>query len=149
VSNAAISDLERIIRIAGSTLRARFAHVQNEYNLLATDDCERLIPFCAAHGLRYTAFSPLAGGLLTGKYRRGEPPPPGSRLAKAPEVCAAYVTDASFAVVEELRQSATVARQSMSEAALRFVLDTPGLDSLIIAPRRVEHFASLGFEDVS
>ena len=58
--------------LAGSSLAARFEYVQNEYNLLATADAEALIPYCAEHGLRYTAFSPLAGGLLTGKYRFGE-----------------------------------------------------------------------------
>ena len=76
-----------------SSLAARFDYVQNEYNLLATADAQALIPYCAEHGLRYTAFSPLAGGMLTGKYRFGEAPPPGSRLAQAPEACAAYLSD--------------------------------------------------------
>ena len=145
VSNASLADVEAVGRLAGSRLAARFEYVQNEYNLLATDDAEVLIPYCAAHGLRYTAFSPLAGGLLTGKYRFGAEPPPGSRMAHASELYAGYLNEESFRSIEQLRQSADARQQPMAEAALRFVLDTPGVDGLIIAPRRIEQFESLGF----
>ena len=130
--------------LAGGSLASCFEYVQNEYNLLATADAEALIPYCAGHGLRYTAFSPLAGGFLTGKYRFGEEPPSDSRLAHAPEACVDYSNETSFAAIERLRRSADARQQTMAEAALRFVLDTPGVDGLIIAPRRVEHFANLG-----
>ena len=144
VSNATLADIEAVRALAGGSLASRFEYVQNGYNLLARADAEALIPYCAQHGLRYTAFSPLAGGFLTGKYRPGEAPPRGSRLADAPEVCTAYATDQSFVAIEQLRQSAEAQQQTMAQAALRFVLATPGLDSLIVAPRRIEHFASLG-----
>ena len=144
ISNARLGDVKAVRDLAGGSLASRFEYVQNEYNLLATADAGALIPWCAEHGLRYTAFSPLAGGFLTGKYRPGEAAPTGSRLAQAPEVCAAYSTAQAFAAIEQLRQSAEARQQTMAEAALRFVLDTPGVDGLIIAPRRIDHFASLG-----
>ena len=144
VSNASLSDVEAVRRLASPGLASRFGYVQNEYNLLATADAEALIPYCAAHGLRYTAFSPLAGGLLTGKYRFGAEPPADSRLAHAPQVFAGHLDEQSFAVIERLRQSADARRETMAAGALRFVLDTPGVDGLIIAPRRIEQFASLG-----
>ncbi len=140
ISNATLADVQTVGKLAGSA----FEYVQNEYNLLATSDAEALIPYCADHGLRYTAFSPLAGGLLTGKYRVGEAPPAGSRLAHAPEASAAYLNESAFAAIEQLRRSADAQGITMSCAALRFALDTPGLDGLIIAPRRIEHFASYG-----
>ena len=146
VSNASLSDLKAVGALAGASLAACFDYVQNEYNMLATADARALIPYCAGQGLRYTAFSPLAGGMLTGKYRFGEAPPSGSRLAQAPEACAAYLDADSFAAIEGLRRSADARGETMASAALRFVLDTPGVDGLIIAPRRVEHFASLGLE---
>jgi aryl-alcohol dehydrogenase-like predicted oxidoreductase len=146
VSNASLADVQAVRSLAGSTLGSRFEYVQNEYNLLAGGDAGALIPWCAEHGLRYTAFSPLAGGFLTGKYRLGEEPPPGSRLAHAPEACAAYATATSFAAIEQLRRSAEQRQMTLAEAALRFVFDTPGVDSLIIAPRRIDHFAGLGLE---
>jgi aryl-alcohol dehydrogenase-like predicted oxidoreductase len=146
VSNASLADVNAVRKLAGSSLASRFEYVQNEYNPLATADAEALIPYCAEHGLRYTAFSPLAGGLLTGKYRFGEKPPPDSRLAHAAAIYADYLNKESFAAIERLRRSAEARGDAMAEAALRFVLDTAGVDGLIIAPRRVEHFASYGFE---
>jgi aryl-alcohol dehydrogenase-like predicted oxidoreductase len=148
VSNASLSDVKAVASLAGSSLASRFQYVQNEYSLLATADARALIPYCAEHGLRYTAFSPLAGGFLTGKYRFGEPPPLGSRLAHAPEACTGYSSETAFAAIEQLRRSAEERKESMASAALRFVLDTPGVDGLIIAPRRIEHFASYGFSAV-
>jgi aryl-alcohol dehydrogenase-like predicted oxidoreductase len=146
ISNATLSDVQAVRALAGSVLGSRFEYVQNEYNLLATADGEALIPYCAEHGLRYTAFSPLAGGFLSGKYRFGEEPPSDSRFAHAPEFGAGYSNEESFAAIERLRQSADEGQVTMAEAALCFVLDTPGVDSLIVAPRRIEHFASMGIE---
>ena len=54
---------------------ARFEWVQNSYSLLEREAELEVLPLCAAHGLGFTPFSPLAGGWLTGKYRRGEPRP--------------------------------------------------------------------------
>ncbi len=146
ISNASLRDVKEVASLAPGELASRFEYVQNEYNLLATADAEAVIPYCAAHGLRYTAFSPLAGGFLSGKYRLGEEAPAGSRLACAPDACAAYSTEEGFAAMEKLRRTAEGRQQTMAEAALRFVLDTAGVDGLIIAPRRIEHFASYGFE---
>jgi aryl-alcohol dehydrogenase-like predicted oxidoreductase len=147
ISNASLEDVQAARKLAGGGLGSRFEYVQNEYNLLVTTDAGELIPYCAEHGLRYTAFSPLAGGFLTGKYRAGEAPPPASRAASAPDVCAAYSTEESFAAIERLRQCSEERGQSMAEAALRLVLDTPGVDGLIIAPRRIDHFVSMGLEE--
>jgi aryl-alcohol dehydrogenase-like predicted oxidoreductase len=143
ISNATLSDVEAIAALSVSG----FGHVQNEYNLLATADADAVIPYCAGQGLRYTAFSPLAGGLLTGKYRFDDKPPAGTRLADAPEACAAYLGGESLATIEQLRRSSTAEKRTMAETALRFVLDTPGVDSLIIAPRRPDHFTSLGLQE--
>jgi aryl-alcohol dehydrogenase-like predicted oxidoreductase len=84
--------------------------------------------------------------LLSGKYRFGQEPPPGSRLAHAPDAFQAYLNEKSFTAIERLRRSADERPETMANSALRFVLETPGVDGLLIAPRRVEHFASLGFE---
>ena len=144
ISNATLADVEAVRTLAGDSLGSRFEYVQNEFNLLATADSEALVPACAGHGLRYTAFSPLAGGLLTGKYSFDEAAPPGTRLAAAPEACAHYLNERSFAAIEQLSRAADERQLSMAETALRFALDTPGVDGLIIAPRRIDHFASLG-----
>jgi len=145
ISNASLTDVKVVKNRAPARLAARFEYVQNEYNLLALGDARSLIPWCAENGYRYTAFSPLAGGLLTGKYRLGEEPPPGTRLAHAADIYRNYLNEESFAAIEQLRRSAEARQQPIAEAALRFVLDTPGVDGLIVAPRRLEHFESMGF----
>src|SRR5690348_5639761 len=142
VSNASLTDVKVVRNGASASLASRFEYVQNEYNLLALADAGSLIPWCLENGFRYTAFSPLAGGLLTGKYRLGEDPPSGSRLAHAPEIYGGYLNEESFAAIEQLRLSAERRQQTIAEAALHFVFDTPGVDGLIIAPRRIDHFAS-------
>ena len=146
VSNASLSDVQAVPKAAGESLGSRFEYLQNEYNLLTTADAEELIPYCAEHRLRYTAFSPLAGGLLSGKYNLGQEPPTDSRLAHAAHIYADYLNERSFAAIDELRRSAEERGASIASAALGFVLDTPGVDSLIIAPRRIEHFTDMGFE---
>jgi aryl-alcohol dehydrogenase-like predicted oxidoreductase len=144
ISNASLSDVEAVMSLAPDSLASRFEYVQNEYNLLSQEDAETLIPYCADHKLRYTAFSPLAGGFLTGKYRLGEKPPSNSRLVHAPEACECYSSGESFMAIERLRNSSEARQESMAETALRFILDTPGVDGLIVAPRSIEQFATLG-----
>ena len=146
VSNASLADVEAVQDLTGGGLAWSFQYVQNEYNMLATADAQALIPYCAEQGLRYTAFSPLAGGILTGKYRLDEAPPAGSRMAEAPEACAAYLNPDSFEAIDRLKRAADARGEAMASVALRFVLDTPGVDSLLIAPRRIEHFSSAGLE---
>jgi aryl-alcohol dehydrogenase-like predicted oxidoreductase len=63
---------------------AKPALVQNSYSLLDREDEEAVIPLCAEHGIGYVPFGPLAGGWLTGKYRRGEAFPAGSRMTQRP-----------------------------------------------------------------
>ena len=146
ISNATLADVKAVRDLAGSTLGPRFEYVQNEYSLLASGDAEDVIPYCADHDLRYTAFSPLAGGILTGKYRFGEAPAAGSRLSHAAGFYGDHLTEDSFAKIDQLRQNGDANGETMAATALRFVLDTQGLDGLIIAPRRIEHFDSYGFE---
>jgi len=144
ISNASLTDVKMVKNRAPSSVASRFEYVQNEYNLLALADATALIPWCAENGFRYTAYSPLAGGLLTGKYRLGEAPPPGSRLVHASDIYSGYLNEESFAAIDRLKKSAEERHLTIGEAALRFVLDTPGVDGLIIAPRRTEHFTNLG-----
>ena len=140
VSNATLADLEAVLRLVDGALRAAFTHVQNEFSLVVQRDLEGVIPLAAANGLAYAAFSPLAGGLLTGKYRLGKPAAAGSRLAGAPDHYAHLLTPQTFAAIDALAARAADAGVTPAAAALRFVLETPGVSSLIIAPRTLAQF---------
>lgn len=67
--------------IARTQHQARFVSAQNQYNLLQRDAEQEVIPSCVNHGVGVLPYFPLANGLLTGKYRRGQAPPRGTRLA--------------------------------------------------------------------
>jgi len=141
VSNATIDDLRAVLSLTGeSALRGAFTHVQNQFNLLEQRDLSDVIPLAQAEGLSYVAFSPLAGGLLSGKYRVDRAPAAGTRLSAAAENYESQTTPLAFAAIDRLAQKAAAAGQTVAAAALRFILDTTGVDSLIVAPRSIDQF---------
>jgi aryl-alcohol dehydrogenase-like predicted oxidoreductase len=144
ISNASAPDLAAVLRLATGPLRAAFSHVQNGFNRLEQGDLAEVIPLARRNGLRYVAFSPLAGGLLSGKYRLDRPPDRGTRLEAAPALYGHLVTRETFAAVAELERDAQQRGWRLPGAALRFILDTPGVDSLIIAPRTAAQFEAYG-----
>jgi len=145
VSNATLADLRAVLALCGDgRLRRAFTTVQNQFNLLEQGDLAELIPLCAAEGLDYVAFSPLAGGLLSGKYQFGQDAQPGTRVNDAPDFYAHLLTPQTFAAIETLRQRASANGWTVPGAALRFILDTPGAPSLIIAPRSASQFDGYG-----
>jgi len=143
VSNATADDLRAVLALTGQgPLRAAFTHVQNQFNLLEQRDLADVIPLAQAESVSYVAFSPLAGGLLSGKYRADQTPVAGTRLSVAAEYYETQTTTAAFAAIDGLARKAAAAGESVAAAALRFVLDTSGVGSLIIAPRSLDQFAA-------
>ena len=116
----------------------RYEWVQNEYNLLHRRDEQELLGLCAAHGIGYTPFSPLAGGLLSGKYRPDEPPAADSRLALRPE--GHRLSNAFFGAMEQLEGEAAQRGCGAGALALAWVLEHAQVTSVICGPsRRAEH----------
>ena len=134
----------KVRKLKTTLLRRAFSHLQNEYNLLVQRDLGDTMPLCRAEAIRYVAFSPLAGGLLSGKYRQDRQIVSG-RMNDARAMYEHLLTPASFAAIEALKQRAADKGWTVPGAALRFVLDTPGVD-LIIAPRSAEQFAGYGIK---
>jgi aryl-alcohol dehydrogenase-like predicted oxidoreductase len=130
VSNVSACDLREWLELGTPAL------VQNSYSLLDRGDEDEVIPLCAEHGIEYQAFSPLAGGWLTGKYRRDENPPAGSRMTTRPEPYRRYQEDRVYDGLEAL--ASTAARRGVSTAglALAWALGTVG--SFVLGPRRPE-----------
>ena len=93
------------------------------------------------HGLGFAPFGPLAGGWLTGKYRRGEAPPPGSRMTLRPEGSEGYRTDATFDALEALEREAEERGVSMAALSLAWLLHVPELTAIVVGPNSVEQFA--------
>jgi aryl-alcohol dehydrogenase-like predicted oxidoreductase len=100
------------------------AAVQNRYSLVHRDDEDGVLPFCREHGIGYVPYFPLESGLLTGKYRRGEPPPTGTRLAGG-------IPDEDFDEVERLEAAAARLGRSLLELAVGGLASLDGMASVI------------------
>ena len=117
----------------------RFECVQNSYSLLDRAAERELLPLCANAGVGFTAYSPLAGGWLTGKYRRDDPYPDGSRMTLRPEPYEHLQTDAIFDGLHALSSEARERRVASSTLALAWVLAQPGVNAAVIGSRRPAH----------
>jgi aryl-alcohol dehydrogenase-like predicted oxidoreductase len=118
--------------------------IQNSYSLLARQDEQDLLALCAEREVAYLAFSPLAGGWLTGKYRRGEQFPSGSRMSQRPEPYRGLVTGQTFDALARLQAMASSRGISMAGLALAWLLADERVTQIVIGPGRPEHLAPVG-----
>jgi aryl-alcohol dehydrogenase-like predicted oxidoreductase len=109
---------------------AGFASVQNEYSLLHRDPEHDIIPESEREGVAFIPYFPLANGLLTGKYRRGEPAPEGSRLRSSSRT-EDLLTDQNLAVVAELVEFSESREHTILELAFSWLLRQPAVASVI------------------
>jgi len=118
---------------------ARFVSVQNEYSLLKRAADLDVLPECAAKDIAFLPFFPLFSGLLTGKYRRNEPLPEGSRLTAAtPERQASAFTDRNYEIVESLTAFAESHGHTILELAFARLLANPAIPSVIAGATSAE-----------
>jgi aryl-alcohol dehydrogenase-like predicted oxidoreductase len=116
------------------------AAVQNAYSLLEQADVADVLPLCERRSVSYLAFSPLGGGWLTGKYRRGEPYPTGSRMTQRPEPYAEVAgSDRTFDALAALARFAAERGTSMAAAALAWLLADRRIAQVVVGPGRPEH----------
>jgi aryl-alcohol dehydrogenase-like predicted oxidoreductase len=114
------------------------ALVQNSFSLLERGDERDVIPLCAERGIAYVPFGPLAGGWLTGKYRRDEAFPAGSRMTQRPGPYEHLRTDAVFDGLDRLREEASERGVDMPTLAFAWVLGHPGVSGAVCGPMRPE-----------
>ena len=110
---------------------ARFASVQNDYSLLHRDAELEVLPECERLGIGFIPFFPLANGLLTGKYRKGQPAPEGSRLRAAGDFFDGWLSDANLDRVESLSRFAESRDHTILELAMSWLLACPAVTSVI------------------
>jgi len=117
----------------------RFEWVQNSFSLLDRAPERELFPLCADQRVGFTAFSPLAGGWLTGKYRAAGTYPEGSRMALRPEPYRHLERSTVFRGLGGLAEEARARGVEMSALATAWVLHHPRVDAAIIGPRNAAH----------
>lgn len=118
---------------------ARFVSVQNEYSLFQREPEADVLPECARTGIRFLPYFPLANGLLTGKYRKGQPVPQGTRLQNAEK--AKLLSDENLNKVEALIQYAGSKSHNLLELAFSWLATNPIIPSVIAgatSPQQVQ-----------
>jgi aryl-alcohol dehydrogenase-like predicted oxidoreductase len=118
----------------------RFVSEQPPYNLLDRRIERELIPAAQTFGLAVIPWSPLGGGLLTGKYERGRPVPEESRFARPNHPGARRLVDGVYDVVSALAELASARNVPVSQLVTAWVMQQPGITAPIIGPRTEEQF---------
>ena len=114
---------------------------QPPYSILVRGIEADVLPTCERYAMGVIPWSPLAGGWLSGKYRKGAAPPTGGRAARIPQRYDATLPEnqRKLDVVEELVSLADEAGVSLVQLAIAFVLEHPAVTAAIIGPRTMEH----------
>ena len=118
------------------------AVVQNSYSLLDRGDEAEVLGLCFEFGIAYTPYSPLTGGWLTGKYKRDETVPAGSRMALRPEPYEHLRTERTFAALDRFAEIAQRRGIDVSTLAVAWLLAQPTVTAVVVGPRRPEHLES-------
>jgi aryl-alcohol dehydrogenase-like predicted oxidoreductase len=136
-SNYACLNLMKGLAISEKNSWEKFVTLESMYSLAARWLEHELIPACLDQEIAVLAYSPLHAGQLTGKYRRGQPRPQGTRIATQEDAGVKWPLDPEklFALIDELTKIAEEHQGSVSQAALNWVLQKPGICSVIIGTR--------------
>jgi aryl-alcohol dehydrogenase-like predicted oxidoreductase len=117
---------------------ARLVSVQNQYNLVHRDDEREVLPECERLGLAYLPYFPLASGLLSGKYTKGEAPPEGTRLNRWGDRASGMLTDRNFDIIEALEAWAAERGHSLLELAFAWLAADDVVASVIAGATTVD-----------
>jgi aryl-alcohol dehydrogenase-like predicted oxidoreductase len=135
VSNYAGWQLMKALAISDQRNLERFVTLQALYSLIARDLENALVPLALDQKLGILPWSPLGGGFLTGKYRRGKPRPKGARRSDPDNQFLKFDEEKGFDIVDELEKIANNHNATITQAALNYLLRKPGVSSVIIGVR--------------
>ncbi len=119
----------------------KYVTLQAYYSLVARDLENELVPLCLDQNLGILAWSPLGGGFLTGKYRKGKPRPEGARRTNPKDQFLQFDEEKGFAIVDELERIAGHHNGTITQAALNYLLRKPGVSSVITGARTGKQLA--------
>lgn len=141
VSNFTGWQLMKALAISEKKNLERFVTLQALYSLIARDLENELVPLTLDQNLGILPWSPLGGGFLTGKYRRGKPRPEGARRTDPTKQFLQFDEEKGFDVVDELEKIAQNHNATITQAALNYLLRKPGVTSVIIGAKTKEQLA--------
>jgi aryl-alcohol dehydrogenase-like predicted oxidoreductase len=140
LSNFTPSRVVRVRMLCEARGLSAFASLQAEYSLLVREAEWELLPVCVEEGIGFLAWSPLAGGWLSGKYRRGASPPGESRAGRGErwdDLPAQRESELAWRAIETLRDAARALGRTPSQVALAWLLSRPGVTAPVVGARTV------------
>jgi aryl-alcohol dehydrogenase-like predicted oxidoreductase len=135
-SNYAAWQVTRALWISDRRGFARYESVQPAYSPADRRIETELVPCCLAEGLGLLVYFPLAGGVLTGKYKAGTPPPQGSRALTQPQF-ATRLTDQNLRLAQDMAGLASEIGCTISQLTLAWVINRPGITSALVGATKV------------
>jgi aryl-alcohol dehydrogenase-like predicted oxidoreductase len=141
-SNFDAAQLDEMAAAAKDRGLRPFVNLQNEYSLVQREPEAEVIPACERLGITFIPYFPLASGLLTGKYKRNEAAPEGSRLAAWGDRAGAFLSDERFDLVERLDDYAREHGHTLHELALSWLAAQPTVVSVIAGATSPEQVRS-------
>jgi aryl-alcohol dehydrogenase-like predicted oxidoreductase len=139
-SNFSPTQIGEAMKVSAQNKLAAFVSSQDEYSLLVRDEEKSTVPVLKRAGLGLLPYFPLASGMLTGKYKRGQPGPKGARLS-TPGLSGRYMNDANWAIVEKLEAFCAQRGKTILELAFAWLLAHDYVPSVIAGatgPQQVE-----------
>ncbi len=148
-SNFTAWQLMKSLWVSDRNRWTRFDCLQPQYNLICRDIEREILPVCRNEGIGVIPWSPLAGGFLTGKYRREEAAPTNSRLSRM-DLWNRLKNERNYEVLDAVEQVARERGRRPSQVALSWVNHRPGISSVIIGARTMEQYeenmSAIGFK---
>jgi aryl-alcohol dehydrogenase-like predicted oxidoreductase len=137
-------NVEQLTEAAAATPNGShgFVSVQNHYNVLHREPEDAVLEWCDGAGVAFLPFYPLASGLLSGKYRAGQPAPEGTRLAAMGDGAKSQLSDERLAAVADLDELAQREGHSVLDLAFGWLLSRPAIASVIAGATRPEQIAA-------
>ncbi len=138
ISDFAAWQITKSVMLQEAKGYSKFVSAQMYYSLLGRDIEFEVVPACEDLGLGILPWSPLAGGFLTGKYSKDNPPPPDSRYARMERPFLRFDIEKAYSLIDELKKIAQKYNATVSQVALNWLRAKPFVSSIIIGARNLE-----------
>ena len=143
ISNVGVDYLRKSQEISRKNGWAEYSIVQNSYNYLSRNDERDIIPYCRDNGILYVGYSPLAGGILSGKYQWGQKYPENSRLSLRGSLYRSYLTENTFQTVDKLMSVANARNLTLPVLMYQWLYKNRNIASFLIGVRNPDQFKPL------
>ncbi|MGB3209078.1 MAG: aldo/keto reductase [Desulforhopalus sp.] len=142
-SNIDLDYLQNSLKISRDNSLAEYKVVQNSYSIINRSDEDSLIPFCKDNNILYVGYGPLAGGLLTGKYKKNTIYPQNSRLQLRSRLYESILTDEVFDKIDLIKKIAKSMGTPLTTLTYSWLYNNKLIDSFLIGSRNASQFESV------